>query len=113
MKYIAKWNDNILAEADKSQILKIEGNVYFHPDTIKKDYFDQTDFRTTCHWKGEAYYYDIVLEDKVNKNAAWYYPSPKDGAPEKVSNENKGKFEGDFTNFVAFWKGVEVESVED
>ena len=40
-------------------------------------------------------YYDIEVEGEVNKDAAWYYPSPKDAAKH-------------ITGYVAFWKGVEV-----
>jgi len=39
----------------------------------------------------------VVVNGKVNADAAWYYPQPKDAA---------GKIAG----FVAFWKGVRVEA---
>ncbi|MER3328714.1 MAG: DUF427 domain-containing protein, partial [Candidatus Kapaibacterium sp.] len=46
-------------------------------------------------WKGEASYYDIIINDEVNKDAAWYYPEPKDAAQ-------------NIKNMIAFWKGVEI-----
>jgi uncharacterized protein (DUF427 family) len=42
-----------------------------------------------------ASYYDVVVGDAVNADAAWYYPTPKDAAKE-------------ITGRVAFWHGVEV-----
>ena len=90
----AIWNGKVLAESDQCKI--VEGNYYFSPDSIKKEFFRPTNTHSTCPWKGEANYYDIVVTDKVNKDAAWYYPEPK-----KEAEEIKG--------YVAFWKGVEIK----
>jgi uncharacterized protein (DUF427 family) len=51
--------------------------------------------RTSCPWKGEASYYSIEVDGKLNIDAAWYYPEPKEAA-----SNIQGR--------VAFWKGVEV-----
>lgn len=96
----ATWNGAIIAECDKEKMLRIEGNWYFPPDCVKHDYFTPSDTHTTCHWKGEASYYNVVVDGQTNEDAAWYYPQPKDGSIERV---------GDFTNYVAFWRGVEVK----
>jgi uncharacterized protein (DUF427 family) len=95
----AKWNGKIIAESDDT--IEIEGNQYFPSNSIKKEFFKQSDYHTTCPWKGEASYYNIVVSDKTNENAAWFYPVPKEGSVERV-----GK---DFSNYVAFWNGVKVE----
>ncbi len=89
----AIWNGATLAESDKTII--IEGNHYFPADSINKQYFDPSATHTTCHWKGTASYYNIVADGKTNKDAAWFYPAPKDAAKE-------------IENYVAFWKDVEV-----
>ncbi len=91
----AIWNGVVLAESDHTEI--VEGNHYFPPNTIKREYFQESNTHTTCGWKGVASYYDIVVNNAVNKDAAWYYPSTKDTAK---------KIEG----YIAFWKGVKVES---
>jgi uncharacterized protein (DUF427 family) len=96
----ATWNDTVIAEADKSELIYIEGNWYFPPQSIKNDYFTPNDHHTTCFWKGEASYYNITVNGEVNDSAAWYYPAPMDGSIEKVKK--------DFTNYVAFWRGVQV-----
>lgn len=90
----AVWNGVVLAESD--QTVMVEGNHYFPPDAINKDYFRPSDMHTTCHWKGLASYYNVEAGGKTNPNAAWYYPTPKDAAKE-------------ITGYIAFWKGVQVE----
>jgi uncharacterized protein (DUF427 family) len=90
----ATWNGVVVAESDKFHV--VENNVYFPPDAIKRDYFRDSETHTTCAWKGLCSYYDLVVDGKTNKDAAWYYPDPKPAA--------KG-----ITSYVAFWKGVTVE----
>jgi len=93
-KMRAVWNNTVLAESADTVV--VEGNHYFPPDAIQSEHFRPSDTHTTCPWKGEASYYDLVVDGQVNKDAAWYYPSPKDAA-----KQIKGR--------VAFWKGVKVE----
>jgi len=90
----AIWHDAVLAESDDTIV--VEGNNYFPPDSIKREYFKDSSTHTICPWKGEASYYEIAVGDDVNKDAAWYYPDPKEAAKE-------------IKNYVAFWKGVEVK----
>lgn len=89
----AIWNDAVLAESDDTVI--VEGNHYFPVDSINRDYFRDSDTHTVCGWKGTASYYDVVVGGETNKDAAWYYPEPKDEAKE-------------IKDRVAFWKGVQV-----
>lgn len=90
----ATWNGATLAESD--QTIVVEGNHYFPPNTINKQYFQDSNTHTTCPWKGLASYYSIVVDGQTNQDAAWYYPSAK----ERAKN-----IEG----YVAFWRGVKVE----
>ena len=89
----AIWKNAVLAENDKTVV--VEGNHYFPADSIRKEYFQDSDTHTNCPWKGEASYYDVVVEGERNEDAAWYYPQAKEAAKE-------------IENHVAFWKGVEV-----
>lgn len=91
----AMWNGKVIAESDN--IIKVEGNSYFPPESFKKEYFLNNDSHSVCPWKGKASYYDITVDGKVNRGAAWYYPEPKDAA-----KEIKG--------YVAFWNGVTVSN---
>ena len=74
----ATWNGVILAESDKYEM--VEGNVYFPQESAKWEYFTEGDRQYTCPWKGGARYHDIVVGGKINKNAAWSYPEPKEAA---------------------------------
>jgi uncharacterized protein (DUF427 family) len=91
----AIWNGTVIAESNETVV--VEGNHYFPANSINRDYVRESTTHTICGWKGTASYYDIVVNDEVNKDAAWYYPTPKDAA--------KG-----ITGRVAFWKGVQVTS---
>jgi uncharacterized protein (DUF427 family) len=69
------WEGVLLAESDKTEM--VEGNHYFPPDSIKREFFSESTLHTTCPWKGIASYYHIEVEGKQLKDAAWYYPQPK------------------------------------
>jgi uncharacterized protein (DUF427 family) len=97
----AAWNGKTIAEADKEDLIYIEGNWYFPKTAIKSEYFKPSETHTTCHWKGEASYYNVEVDGQTNADAAWYYPQPKDGSIDAVKK--------DFTDYVAFWRGVTVE----
>ena len=90
----AIWNGLTLAESNEGQV--VEGNYYFPPQSIKRTHFQPSTTQTTCPWKGVASYYDIVVDGKINKDAAWYYSSPKEAAKH-------------IAGYVAFWKGVQVD----
>ncbi|KAF3887055.1 MULTISPECIES: DUF427 domain-containing protein [Nostocales] len=91
----AIWNGAVIAESNDTVV--VEGNHYFPPSAVNKEYFKESDTHTTCPWKGVASYYSIEVDGQLNKDAAWYYPSAKD----KAKN-----IEG----YIAFWRGVKVES---
>ena len=64
----AIWNGKVIAESDET--VNIEGNQYFPFKSVNKDYLLQSETHTVCHWKGTASYYDILVDDKSNKDAA-------------------------------------------
>jgi uncharacterized protein (DUF427 family) len=90
----AMWEGAVLAES--SATVEVEGNQYFPPEAIHREYFKPSEAHTVCPWKGTASYYDVEVNGKRNAGAAWFYPEPKDAA-----KQIKG--------YVAFWKGVKVE----
>ncbi|MFQ5998337.1 MAG: DUF427 domain-containing protein [Candidatus Bathyarchaeia archaeon] len=90
----ATWNNVVIAESFHAVLL--EGNVYFPPEALKKEYFKPSETHSNCSWKGQANYYDIEVKGKRNKDAAWYYSEPK----ETLKN---------IKGYVAFWHGVEIE----
>ena len=90
----AIWKGQVLAESDAHEV--VEGNIYFPADSLKSDYFRPSETTSTCPWKGQGHYYDIVVDGETNRDAAWHYPEPKPKA-EKIRG------------MVAFWRGVRVE----
>jgi uncharacterized protein (DUF427 family) len=92
----AIWNGVVLAEAAHDDVELVEGNVYFPPDAINKEYFQPSETHTVCPWKGTASYYTVVVDGQQNKDAAWFYANPKDAAKQ-------------IKDHVAFWRGVKIE----
>ncbi|MBU1823055.1 MAG: DUF427 domain-containing protein [Bacteroidetes bacterium] len=90
----AIWNDQIIAESDETVV--VENNHYFPRDAVREEYLKPSDTHSVCPWKGTASYYSLEVDGKTNKDAAWYYPEPKDAAK-------------NIKGYVAFWKGVEVK----
>ncbi|VAW30390.1 hypothetical protein MNBD_BACTEROID07-1881 [hydrothermal vent metagenome] len=89
----AIWNNKVIAESNKTIV--VERNHYFPPESVKKEFFEESNTHTTCPWKGLASYRTLVVDGKRNPDAAWYYPAPRELA--------KG-----IKNYVAFWKGVTI-----
>jgi uncharacterized protein (DUF427 family) len=91
----ATWNGVVIAESAHTEI--VDGNHYFPAASIHQQYFQPSNTHTTCSWKGLCSYYNVVVNGDTNTDAAWYYPTPKDAAQ-------------NIAGFVAFWKGVKVDS---
>ena len=89
----AMWKGKVLADSDRT--VMVEGNHYFPPETVNREYFSESESHTVCPWKGVASYYNIQMNGNLNYDAAWYYPHPSEAA-----RSIKG--------FIAFWRGVEV-----
>ncbi|WP_224483928.1 DUF427 domain-containing protein [Robertkochia aurantiaca] len=91
----AIWKDTVIAESDQTKV--VENNHYFPPDSVNDTYLKESETTSTCPWKGKASYYHIEVDGDMNKDAAWYYPEPKDAAKE-------------IKDHIAFWKGVKITS---
>jgi uncharacterized protein (DUF427 family) len=74
----AIWNGEVLAESDRG--ILVEGNIYFPPDSVKKEFLRRSQTEYTCPWKGQAGYYDVVVKGEVNRDAAWFYYQPSEVA---------------------------------
>jgi len=90
----AIWNDAVIAESAEYE--EVEGNIYFPPDSVSEDLLQKSDTQSRCPWKGMASYLDVVVDGEVNRDAAWYYPDPRDAAAR-------------IKDHVAFWRGVTIE----
>lgn len=90
----AIWNGETIAESNET--IYIEGNHYFPPNSINKEFISFSETHTSCYSKGKASYYNINVDGQMNSDSAWYYPNPNEKA-----NHIK--------NYVAFWKGISIE----
>ena len=90
----ALWNGYVLAESD--DVEELEGNYYFPLESINRRYFVESNTLSLCPVKGKAHYYHILVNGKLNEDAACYYPSPRK-APARLKN------------MIAFNKGVEMK----
>ena len=93
MTVIAAYEGTEIARSDRTVV--VEGNHYFPAEDVKEGILQPSATHTSCPWKGEASYYDVVVGDARNPDAAWYYPAPKEAAKEILDR-------------VAFWRGVTV-----
>lgn len=96
----AIWNDQVIAEADKSDLIYIEQNWYFPPSSVRQDFLRKSDTPYTCPWKGVCQYFDVGQGEAWSKDSAWAYPTPKPSAIDIVKK--------DFSNYVAFWRDVHI-----
>lgn len=96
----AMLGDTVLAEAPDDDIIRIEGNAYFPPGSVNREFFQESPTPYTCPWKGACQYFDVVVDGTTLTDRAWAYPEPYPTAFERVG--------ADFSGYVAFWKEVEV-----
>ncbi len=89
----ARWNGMIIAQSDDTVV--VDGNHYFPRESVNVDYLQGSDTTSVCGWKGTARYHSLVVDGKINTDAAWYYPEPKSAASEIADR-------------IAFWKSVVV-----
>lgn len=99
--YVLDEQGSEVTVAESDDTVRIEGNHYFPPDSANTELFENSDTHTVCHWKGEASYKTVKVGEKEYSDGAWYYPSPDSSAIDRVGT--------DFSNYYAFWHGVEVE----
>ncbi len=94
----AVWNSAVLAEAVHT--VRLEGNDYFPPEALRRQFFTDSSATSLCPWKGTAYYYTVTVDGQVNPEAGWYYPSPSPRARQ-------------IKDHVAFWNGVRIEADDE
>lgn len=91
----AIWNGKTIA--DSQNVVQVDGYYYFPKERVDKKYLRKSDTKSRCYWKGEASYYDLVVDGEVNQDAAWYYPHPSQAAQM-------------IKNHIGFWMGVEIKN---
>lgn len=96
----AHVNGTVIAEAPQEELVKIEGNWYFPPSSVKSEFLEKSPTPYTCPWKGECQYFSVVVDGQKLQDRAWSYPNPYPASFDRVGQ--------DYSNYVAFWKEVTV-----
>jgi uncharacterized protein (DUF427 family) len=96
----AVYQGIVVAEAPKEELIYIEGNWYFPPSSVKMELLEKSPTPYTCPWKGVCQYFNVSVNGETAADVAWAYPQPLPSAIEQVKK--------DFTNYVAFWRDVQV-----
>jgi uncharacterized protein (DUF427 family) len=96
----ATLNGTVIAEAPESDLVKIEGNWYFPPASVRHELMEKSPTPYTCPWKGECQYYTITVDGQAFPDRAFAYHELRPGAVERVGT--------DFAGYVCFWKEVSV-----
>lgn len=96
----AIWNNKVIADADRDDLIYIERNWYFPPSSVDKQFLTESDTPYTCPWKGECQYFNISDGASTSQDSAFSYPEPFPSAIAKVKK--------DFSGYVAFWRDVHV-----
>lgn len=91
----ATWSGAVIAESDHCQL--VEGNCYFPPDSVRREFLQASDTHSVCPWKGTASYCHVTVDGNLNPDAAWFYPDPKPAA-------------ANIRDYIAFWKGIHVQA---
>src|SRR5262249_33142255 len=86
----------VVADAQASDLISIEGNYYFPPSSISAGVLSDSPTPYTCPWKGVAQYHHLPVRGSTHHDAAWSYPDPYAASFERV-----GK---DYSGYVAFDK---------
>jgi uncharacterized protein (DUF427 family) len=89
----AIWNQQVIAESGDTVV--VEGNHYFPPDSVNREFLQDSTTTTICPWKGTANYYTLMVDGQSNPDAAWYYADTKPAA-----DQIRGR--------IAFWRGVQI-----
>jgi uncharacterized protein (DUF427 family) len=100
----AIWNDHVIADAPKEDLIYIEGNWYFPPNSVNQEFLTKSDTPYTCPWKGVCQYFNVGQNDAISQDNAWSYPDPIPNSLKIVKN--------DFSNYVAFWRDVQVTDTD-
>jgi uncharacterized protein (DUF427 family) len=96
----AVLGETVIAEAPREDLIQIEGNWYFPPQSVDASLLEKSPTPYTCPWKGDCQYFTVTAPTGDLQDRAWSYPEPYPTAFDRV-----GK---DFSNYVAFWKEVQV-----
>jgi len=93
-------NGTVIAEAPQDELVRIEGNWYFPPESVNSDLLVASATPYTCGWKGECQYFSVKDGDTLLQDRAFSYPAPYPSSFERVGI--------DYSNYVTFVNEIQV-----
>lgn len=77
---VKKKDGSVIVRAeDAKQVIRLEGNYYFHPDLVDISMLDITSRLYDCPKKGICNWIDLKSDKGFVADAAWVYPQPLAG----------------------------------
>ncbi|MGH3860838.1 MAG: DUF427 domain-containing protein [Actinokineospora sp.] len=67
----AVWNGVVIAETPRT--VRVEGNHYFPPESVRREYVLESRTKSVCPWKGLARYYTVTVDCEVNPESNSQY----------------------------------------
>ncbi|MFP8488546.1 DUF427 domain-containing protein [Gracilimonas sp. Q87] len=101
------FENKIIARSTSALKLKETGHppsIYVPKGDINSDYLKKSQGLTRCEWKGEATFWNVVVDDKIAEQAAWCYPQPN-----KEYNNIKSYFSFYPSKLFCYLNGEHVE----
>lgn len=92
----ARYRGVVLAESEDA--FDQEGTFFFPPGSVQCECLRPTDHSGACLWNGKAEYFDIVIGERVIRNAAWTFHNP-------------GRLTARIKDFIAFGPEIQVREV--
>jgi len=89
----AIWNGQAIAASENAKVS--EGITYFPDEDVKREFLRPSSTTSTDGSKGQARFYNLLIDGAENLDAAYYYPDPK-----PVAHSLK--------HHIAFWRDVEI-----
>lgn len=89
----AIFNGKVIAQSGET--IEVEGNHYFPPQAVNREFLKESSNISVCPWKGKATYFDVEVGGQIRDDAAWTYKEPSAEAAQ-------------IKDHVAFWKGVHI-----
>ncbi|EPX82208.1 DUF427 domain-containing protein [Salipiger mucosus] len=83
--WVVRVGGAVIAESTKALELsegELPAVIYFPRSDVAMAFLEPSDYRTTCQYKGDANYFDIVSRSKTYKAAVWSYEEPSDDVAE-------------------------------
>ena len=78
-RWRVRFQGHVIADSEDALILSEAAYrpvVYFPREDVAMEYLARTDHSTYCPYKGDAAYYTLQMDNRIEDNAVWTYESP-------------------------------------